>query len=351
MKKNTKLLTLILVLGMMVGIFAAFGITAGAEESEVLALPDITLEAKTYKTVQEMGTGDFADDFRAALPKTIETTYENGVLTAQNIKAASAYFYSFTDDNAYDMTLVDGYWTVEIDESVYSDGNGIIYYYGTNEEWNVQYNNGELEYIRIYGLGNTFDIFDSTVAYMYTTEEGFEITDYYDEDGNIVRNSVRTFGDLDVAASYNSNREPQYFEIIGNDFWCCYLPGQGWSSSLGEYQPIDAPAGLENVDFEYLMNYATCTIPCDHNWVEADCDTPKTCSVCKATEGEALGHDYIDATTEAPKTCKNCGATDGEPLPKPAEPVTPDEPAETNWFIRIWNAILDFFRKLFGIKQ
>jgi len=165
-----------------------------------------------------------------------------------------------------------------------------------------------------------------------------------DEDGNIVRNSVRTFGDLDVAASYNSNREPQYFEIIGNDFWCCYLPGQGWSSSLGEYQPIDAPAGLENVDFEYLMNYATCTIPCDHNWVEADCDTPKTCSVCKATEGEALGHDYIDATTEAPKTCKNCGATDGEPLPKPAEP------AETNWFIRIWNAILDFFRKLFGLK-
>ncbi len=89
----------------------------------------------------------------------------------------------------------------------------------------------------------------------------------------------------------------------------------------------------------------------DHSWTDATCESPKTCSVCKITEGEALGHDYIDATAEAPKTCKNCGATDGEPLPKPEAPVTPDEPAETNWFIRIWNAILDFFRRLFGIEK
>ena len=27
-----------------------------------------------------------------------------------------------------------------------------------------------------------------------------------------------------------------------------------------------------------------------HDWNAADCDTPKTCSICKAIEGEALGH-------------------------------------------------------------
>ena len=32
----------------------------------------------------------------------------------------------------------------------------------------------------------------------------------------------------------------------------------------------------------------------DHTWVEADCDTPKTCSVCGETEGEALGHSYTE---------------------------------------------------------
>ena len=78
-----------------------------------------------------------------------------------------------------------------------------------------------------------------------------------------------------------------------------------------------------------------------HDYADSTCESPKTCSVCDKTEGEALGHDYADATTEAPKTCKNCGATDGEPLPPPEEP---------NWFMKIINAILDFFRRLFGIE-
>ena len=41
----------------------------------------------------------------------------------------------------------------------------------------------------------------------------------------------------------------------------------------------------------------------------------KTCKICGATEGEALGHDWKEATTEAPKTCTRCGATEGEKLP------------------------------------
>ena len=41
-----------------------------------------------------------------------------------------------------------------------------------------------------------------------------------------------------------------------------------------------------------------------HSWTDADCTTPKTCSVCFATEGEALGHDYVDGY------CSRCGAQD-----------------------------------------
>ncbi|MBQ5749367.1 MAG: hypothetical protein IIV87_04335 [Oscillospiraceae bacterium] len=41
-----------------------------------------------------------------------------------------------------------------------------------------------------------------------------------------------------------------------------------------------------------------------HAWDDADCDTPKTCSVCGATEGTALGHNYVNGT------CTNCGAED-----------------------------------------
>lgn len=51
-----------------------------------------------------------------------------------------------------------------------------------------------------------------------------------------------------------------------------------------------------------------------HAWVDANCEAPKTCSVCGETDGEALGHSWIDATYQAPKTCETCGATEGEAL-------------------------------------
>jgi len=49
-----------------------------------------------------------------------------------------------------------------------------------------------------------------------------------------------------------------------------------------------------------------------HNWVDATCTAPKTCSKCGATEGEALGHDWIPATCLRQETCGTCGETRGE---------------------------------------
>lgn len=49
-----------------------------------------------------------------------------------------------------------------------------------------------------------------------------------------------------------------------------------------------------------------------HDWAEATCTAPKTCSRCHTTEGDALGHSWNEATTEAPKTCATCGLTEGE---------------------------------------
>ena len=49
-----------------------------------------------------------------------------------------------------------------------------------------------------------------------------------------------------------------------------------------------------------------------HAWEDADCDTPKTCTTCGATEGEANGHVWADADCDTPKTCTTCGATEGE---------------------------------------
>ena len=52
-----------------------------------------------------------------------------------------------------------------------------------------------------------------------------------------------------------------------------------------------------------------------HSWKDADCVTPKTCTVCQKTEGSALGHEWTTPDVdqcEVQSTCSRCGATEGE---------------------------------------
>ncbi len=51
-----------------------------------------------------------------------------------------------------------------------------------------------------------------------------------------------------------------------------------------------------------------------HSFINATCESPKTCSKCNTTEGDPLGHDFIDATYTAPATCSRCNITKGTPL-------------------------------------
>lgn len=51
-----------------------------------------------------------------------------------------------------------------------------------------------------------------------------------------------------------------------------------------------------------------------HDYAAATCTAPKTCKICGATEGEALGHTWTNADCDTPKTCSVCGATDGNAL-------------------------------------
>lgn len=57
--------------------------------------------------------------------------------------------------------------------------------------------------------------------------------------------------------------------------------------------------------------------PCEHEWADADCETPKTCTKCNEIDGDPIGHDWEEASYSAPKTCKTCGATEGDALESP----------------------------------
>ena len=65
-----------------------------------------------------------------------------------------------------------------------------------------------------------------------------------------------------------------------------------------------------------------------HDWADADCYNPKTCSLCNLTDGEELGHNYVDGVCDR----AGCGAI------KPAEgsvtvSFTAAEVAEANGWV------------------
>ncbi len=65
-------------------------------------------------------------------------------------------------------------------------------------------------------------------------------------------------------------------------------------------------------------------VPLGHSWQDASCEAPKTCTTCKVTEGEAKGHSLREANFQDPASCRNCDYTEGEPVP-PAYDAYPVE--------------------------
>lgn len=53
---------------------------------------------------------------------------------------------------------------------------------------------------------------------------------------------------------------------------------------------------------------------CEHEWTEATCTAPKTCTLCGLTEGETLGHSWQEADCVTAKTCVRCDLKEGSLL-------------------------------------
>lgn len=73
-----------------------------------------------------------------------------------------------------------------------------------------------------------------------------------------------------------------------------------------------------------------------HSMVEATCEEAKHCETCGLTEGDALGHIWLDATTEAPKTCQTCAATEGERIiTDPRFTTASTKDLQGKWFMEV----------------
>ncbi len=75
-----------------------------------------------------------------------------------------------------------------------------------------------------------------------------------------------------------------------------------------------------------LLLLPGCRKQCSHEWADATCTSPKICTLCGETEGEALGHQWKAATCTEPITCILCHETEGAPLGHRWEEATCTEP-------------------------
>lgn len=116
-----------------------------------------------------------------------------------------------------------------------------------------------------------------------------------------------------IGSSGKWDVQPDPQEMNSGD--TCALVVRIYTSSSDKYAGV---AGTITLDVNFVPAGEAPVDPpateCTHEWVDADCDTPKTCSKCGATEGEALGHNWNAATCTTPKTCSKCKTTEGEAL-------------------------------------
>ncbi len=100
--------------------------------------------------------------------------------------------------------------------------------------------------------------------------------------------------------------------------------GHSYTSKVTKAATCTA-AGVKTFTCSKCSHSYTETIPATgHSWTAATCTAAKTCSVCKATEGAALGHSYTSKVTKAATctadgvktfTCSKCSHSYTEPIP------------------------------------
>lgn len=54
--------------------------------------------------------------------------------------------------------------------------------------------------------------------------------------------------------------------------------------------------------------------PLGHIWQEGDCTHARRCEVCGVEQGEAPGHSWLEADCVEPRRCQVCDAREGKPL-------------------------------------
>lgn len=132
------------------------------------------------------------------------------------------------------------------------------------------------------------------------------------------------------------------------------------SGNIEYYTCVCGQWFLDAAAAEPIADRSSVMIPAvGHKWADATCDTPKTCSVCHETEGEALGHSWDEGIiTKAPSfsedgeityTCAACQASRTQTVEKTGFSGVLRVYGDTRYDTAF--AAADLLKDLLGIKK
>ena len=281
------LLTAVVVIGAI-----AVGATEG-QERELIPVPDIPAINRPYKTMDDMGIDFAAID--ASFPKNIEVRYEGGKVYIKDIGAGSVSIYA---SDFCDLELVDGYWTADIEGELQFIYVNSFEDYGEDRYWSATYHGDGTRDPYVVVNDSTKGVYISFTSEYKNATVQYNSGDCYYEDvysrGVLDEHGVSNINDTDrVEAIYGVNGSLSYGKLYTGTYYY-YFPGQGWSSTWGEFTAGDTPEGYEDIDETYFT-------------------ANKPSLICSAASGDDMLHDIMStAYCTTLSACKNgCGYAAG----------------------------------------
>ncbi len=308
-------------------------------------------EDGTYTlTIGECYNG--ADTFKLAnTTATFEIKENGGVLTLTNADGAVYTFDNLveTPDEDPNALLNGTYAYLDMGGNanlMFKFEDGVVYVLvdkmglGLPESFAYNYNPA-MGMIITEEIGNFFSISDGTLyagmGWMLTPvedeepEEPTPEVNYGDAIGSITVETTDTYTfDVDIY-TYTADKAGQYSFYVpaGLSFFSNKAAQPEIDFNLnpeGGYVVLQLEAG-EEITFAIMaatkqewsidVYYLAPEVSCEHEWVDATCTAPKTCTLCGETEGEALGHTEVEIPEVRPTPstqgytagikCSKCG--------------------------------------------
>ena len=175
------------------------------------------------------------------------------------------------------------------------------------------------------------EVYETTYGNMKITDDaGNILTIYgtYSADGEIRYDALEVKPEVgDTVTIYGIIGQYSDAPQIKNGWIVAHTPAHthSYSSSVTK-APTCTEKGITTYTCECGHSYTEEMNTIPHDYADATCTEPKTCTVCGHKTGSANGHSWKDATCTEPKTCKICGTKEGNPNGHDWEDATCTEP-------------------------